>query len=236
MRYKYVIGDCKDPYYNLAYEESLFQFADEETTIIFLWQNENTIVIGRNQDAHTECKVDLFLQDKGRIARRKSGGGAVYHDLGNLCFSIISHKKNVQICDYKLLVLKILSLFRVQASFNGRNDLIINGKKFSGNAAYNNGNVTCQHGTILIDTDMKRMNYYLTPDTQKMERNGVKSVSSRVINLSECSKKISIESFCSAFVKVYDMVPLKDAIDEKIVGAKRNMYASKEWIFEGRMK
>ena len=153
-----------------------------------------------------------------------------------MCFSIIAHKCNVEICDYKFLVSKVLSLFGVEVGFNGRNDLTINGKKFSGNAIYSSGDITCQHGTILIAADMDKMNYYLTPDIHKLERNGVKSVSSRVINLSEISNNISVESFCSMFVKACDMDPLQDVLDEKVVNSKRNMYASEDWIFGGRMK
>lgn len=225
-----------NPYYNLAFEETLFEFADEETTVIFLWQNDNTIVIGRNQDVYEECNAEQFLEIGGKIARRKSGGGAVYHDLGNLCFSIISHKNNIGVCDYRRLIIRVLSLLGIQANYNGRNDLTVNGNKISGNAVYNSGEIVCQHGTILIASNVDKMNFYLTPDVKKLKRNGVKSVSARVANLSDISGNISVKDFCDAFISVWDMKPLTVNINKEIVNSKMGKYASKEWIYGGHMK
>uniref|UniRef100_N2AIC6 Lipoyltransferase and lipoate-protein ligase n=1 Tax=Eubacterium plexicaudatum ASF492 TaxID=1235802 RepID=N2AIC6_9FIRM len=233
--YKYVIGTSNDPYYNLAFEETLFQFTDEETIIFYLWQNENTIVVGKNQDVYTECRADEFMKNKGVIARRKSGGGAVYHDLGNLCFSIISRKSQVQLCDYRNLICRALIEFGIHAEYNGRNDLVIGEKKFSGNAVRDDGKIVCQHGTILINTSIKTMNRYLTPDVKKLERNGVRSVVSRVMNLSEISDNITVKDFGHACIDVFQMQQLSVEIDMEDVLVRMNKYADTEWIFGRKM-
>lgn len=202
MKYFYVLSDSTDPYQNLAMEQALFQYADEDTAVLFLWQNDNTIVIGRNQDPYVECKAEEFLASGGRIARRRSGGGAVYHDLGNLNFSIICLERLAKKDEYQQLVTKALKTFGFAAEFNGRNDLLIRGKKFSGNAFYTDGKVLCQHGTILIHTDIEKMSYYLTPSTEKLARNHVRSVESRVVNLHDISENISVEAMRQAMIAV----------------------------------
>lgn len=236
MIYEYIIGKKNNPYYNLAFEETLIEEANEERVIVYLWQNDNTIVIGRNQDPYAECKVEEFQKTGGSIARRKSGGGTVYHDMGNLCFSIISHENNEIFCDYRMMILRILEKNGLNATYNGRNDLVLEGKKFSGNAVYNKGKYVCQHGTILIHTDIEKMNYYITPNLEKLNRNGVKSVSSRVINLCEVKHDITCEGFCQEFISTFKMIPFSKEINEEKVLEKMKKYESHEWIYEGRIK
>ena len=204
--YKYICSENTSPYYNLALERSLFDFVDEDTVILYLWQNSHTIVIGKNQNAYAECKVDEFIKDGGTLARRPSGGGAVYHDLGNLNFSIICKESIAKEHTYQRIVKEALSYFGIVSEFNGRNDLTVDDKKFSGNAFYVKDDVLCQHGTILINSDFKELSKYLTPDISKLERNHVKSVESRVVNLSEISDKITVESMKEAMIKATNAV------------------------------
>ncbi len=230
MLYKCYETDCTDPYMNLAVEEALLNSVSNNEVTLFLWQNEHTIVIGRNQNIFSECKEREFIKSGGRIARRKSGGGAVYHDLGNLNYSILSKKKEH---NYQELIGNVLTSFGIAVNYNGRNDLEIDGKKFSGNAVYNNGKAYCQHGTLLVDCAIEEMNYYLTPEKSKLERNHIQSVASRVMNLSEVDSRITIDSLKQAikdFVGA-EQISFDDSNSE--VMELYSFYMSKEWIING---
>lgn len=232
--YKYICSENTSPYYNLALERSLFDFVDEDTVILYLWQNSHTIVIGKNQNAYAECKVDEFIKDGGTLARRPSGGGAVYHDLGNLNFSIICKESIAKEHTYQRIVKETLRIFGIVSEFNGRNDLTVDDKKFSGNAFYVKDDVLCQHGTILINSDFKDLSKYLTPDISKLERNHVKSVESRVVNLSEISDKITVESMKEAMIKATNAVKLGKAPTESKVEEYKKIFENDEWILEGK--
>lgn len=232
--YKYICSENTSPYYNLALERSLFDFVDEDTVILYLWQNSHTIVIGKNQNAYAECKVDEFIKDGGTLARRPSGGGAVYHDLGNLNFSIICKESIAKEHTYQRIVKEALGYFGIVSEFNGRNDLTVDDKKFSGNAFYVKDDVLCQHGTILINSDFKELSKYLTPDISKLERNHVKSVESRVVNLSEISDKITVESMKEAMIKATNAVRLGKAPTESKVEEYKKIFENDEWILEGK--
>ena len=232
--YKYICSENTSPYYNLALERSLFDFVDEDTVILYLWQNSHTIVIGKNQNAYAECKVDEFINDGGNLARRPSGGGAVYHDLGNLNFSIICKESIAKEHTYQRIVKEALSYFGIVSEFNGRNDLTVDDKKFSGNAFYVKDDVLCQHGTILINSDFKELSKYLTPDISKLERNHVKSVESRVVNLSEISDQTTVESMKEALIKATNAVRLGKAPTESKVEEYKKIFENDEWILEGK--
>lgn len=232
--YKYICSENTSPYYNLALERSLFDFVDEDTVILYLWQNSHTIVIGKNQNAYAECKVDEFIGAGGTLARRPSGGGAVYHDLGNLNFSIICKESIAKEHTYQRIVKEALSYFGIVSEFNGRNDLTVDDKKFSGNAFYVKDDVLCQHGTILINSDFKELSKYLTPDISKLERNHVKSVESRVVNLSEISDQITVESMKEAMIKATNAVKLGKAPTESKVEEYKKIFENDEWILEGK--
>ena len=233
--YKYICSENTSPYYNLALERSLFDFVDEDTVILYLWQNSHTIVIGKNQNAYAECKVDEFIKDGGTLARRPSGGGAVYHDLGNLNFSIICNESIAKEHTYQRIVKEALGYFGIVSEFNGRNDLTVDDKKFSGNAFYVKDDVLCQHGTILINSDFKELSKYLTPDISKLERNHVKSVESRVVNLSEISDKITVESMKEAMIKATNAVRIGEVPTESKVEEYKKIFENDEWILEGKI-
>jgi len=233
--YKYICSENTSPYYNLALERSLFDFVDEDTVILYLWQNSHTIVIGKNQNAYAECKVDEFIGAGGTLARRPSGGGAVYHDLGNLNFSIICKESIAKEHTYQRIVKEALGYFGIVSEFNGRNDLTVDDKKFSGNAFYVKDDVLCQHGTILINSDFKELSKYLTPDISKLERNHVKSVESRVVNLSEISDKITVESMKEAMIKATNAVRIGEVPTESKVEEYKKIFENDEWILEGKI-
>lgn len=233
MKCKYVITNDTNPYRNLATEQVLMGYVSKGEFILFLWQNDNTVVIGRNQDAYAECRVDELYSSGGRLSRRRSGGGAVYHDLGNLNYSILSHQTDRDLVSYQWLVATALKQLGIETDFNGRNDLTCQGRKFSGNAMYEEKDSFCSHGTILIASDIQRMSLLLTPEQAKLDRNHVSSVRSRVMNLREVNPEITLEKVKDALLSVCDSEPLcydeKDKEIEKLTG----FYKGKEWLFGG---
>ncbi len=197
-----------DPYRNLAIEEALLSRASD-CAILYLWQNENTVVIGRNQNAFKECKTALLERDGGYLARRLSGGGAVFHDLGNLNFTILLPQSDFDIARQLTVVESALASLGIPVERSGRNDILASGKKFSGNAFYKNGKTAYHHGTLLIAADLERLNRYLSPSKLKLQSKGVDSVRSRVANLQEFMPNLTIsmveEALKVAFSKVYDL-------------------------------
>ena len=196
-----------DPWYNLALEELLLQRVQPGEVILYLWQNEQTVVIGRNQNAWRECRCQLLESEGGKLARRLSGGGAVYHDLGNLNFTFLTTRSHYDLSKQLGVILDALVALGVQAEFSGRNDLTAAGRKFSGNAYYYYKDAAMHHGTILVHTDFAKAARYLQPSQQKMEAKGVRSVSSRIINLTELVPDLTIhkviEGLRTSFVKLY---------------------------------
>lgn len=233
MNCRYVMTDSADPYYNLAVESRLMNYASEGECVLFLWQNDNTIVVGRNQDVYAECRAEEFRKAGGHIARRRSGGGAVYHDLGNLNFSIISVQNETDRTSYQELVERALKNLSIDIQYNGRNDLTCQGKKFSGNAAFEDGGRVCQHGTIMINTDIEKMSFFLTPEKSKLARNHVSSVEARVINLCEVSPDITVDSVKKALISAWDAEPLVYEQNQETIEKLKCFYAGDEWIYGG---
>ena len=233
MKCNYVLTDSTDPYRNLAVEYSLMEYVSEGGYILFLWQNAHTIVIGRNQDPFAECRAEEFLKTNGRIARRRSGGGAVYHDLGNLNFSILSLEREKDQVSYQSLVGRAMKQIGLEILYNGRNDLTYQGRKFSGNAAYEEDGRLCQHGTIMVRTDVAKMDQFLTPEQSKLDRNHVSSVRSRVLNLCEVSADITVDLVKEALIRAGDGRPLEYEQDDQKIERLMRFYAGDEWIYGG---
>lgn len=187
-----------DPYFNMALDEYATKNFTEGT-VFYFYQNKPTVVIGRNQNAFEEVNLD-FVKKRGiEVVRRISGGGAVYHDLGNLNFTFIADAGEHTSFDFVKFtrpVIKALEKIGIQAEHTGRNDITIEGKKFSGNAQYRYKNRVMHHGTILFDVNIEDMVQALNVDPDKMVSKGVKSVRSRVTNISEhLAFPMSVEDF-----------------------------------------
>lgn len=233
-----IFANGTNPYENLALEEHLLSKVSGNTVILYLWQNAHTVVIGRNQNPWAECRTALLQEEGGHLARRLSGGGAVYHDLGNLNFTFICSEENYDLKKQLSVIQKAVSYCGITAEFSGRNDLLAEGRKFSGNAFYHSKEKAYHHGTLLIDTDTDKLGRYLSPPKAKLESKGIASVRSRVVNLKELSPVLTCLAMkaymVQAFEKVYGSTARTlslTAEDEKAVRLLKNRYASEAWLF-----
>ena len=194
MKYRIIHGDSHDPWHNLAVEALLFERLEPDEVFLYLWQNQNTVVIGRHQNAWQECRVKLLEDEGGRLARRSTGGGAVFHDLGNLNFTFIVPRACYDVHRQLDVIRRGVARFGIDAAFTGRNDLVIadGGAKFSGNAFKFSDTVGMHHGTLLVDVDMAKLGRYLAPGKDKLRAKGIESVRARVCNLRDVRPEINI--------------------------------------------
>ena len=233
---QFYISNSIDPYYNLATEQFLFENVDDDTLILYLWQNKDTVVIGRNQNAYSECRTEQLREDGCTLARRTSGGGAVFHDLGNLNFTFICSSEILNIQRHMQVIHKACRLANIETELSGRNDILAAGRKFSGNAFYNSKGRSYHHGTILINSDIERLSRYLTPPKAKLETKGVKSVRSRVINLTELAPSLTCDAMkellLAAAEDVYALSP--DFIEEislEQIASISKRFSDSEYIY-----
>ncbi len=227
-----------DPYYNLAVEKHLLDLVLPGQCVLYLWQNENTVVIGSNQNAWHECRVSALEADGGKLARRLSGGGAVYHDLGNLNFTFLMCEEDYDIQKQLAVICAACKEVGIHAEPSGRNDVLADGRKFSGNAFYHHQGKAYHHGTLLINADMEKMQQYLSPSKAKLEAKGVASVRSRVVNLNELSPGLTCNDMkkhmVTAFEKVYGMQSSPLALnkdDEADISELQQKFGSWEHLY-----
>jgi lipoate-protein ligase A len=197
---KYIRLKTNNPYYNLAVEEYLFRSTDDD--IFMLWQNAPTVVVGKNQNVYAEVDVEHAKHHGALITRRITGGGAVYHDLGNVNYTFITSDKKAKSLDYEYFtrpIISALAMLGLKCEMSGRNDLLCEGRKFSGNAQHTANGRILHHGTLLFDTDLEDMSHVLRIDKEKLEYNAVKSHKSRVVNLKELlGADVSVGDFIDA--------------------------------------
>ena len=196
-----------NPYRNLAREEALLLSIDEtcDCAVFFLWQNANTVVIGRNQNAWFECDISRLEEDGIFLARRTTGGGAVYHDLGNLNFSFLLPRGEYDLRRQLSVIQTAVQSFGIQCAFSGRNDLVVSDKKFSGNAFRFTKFGALHHGTIMIGVS-PALSRYLRVSSEKLAARGVKSVASRVVNLNtlaDVTVDVMVSALSDAFRAEY---------------------------------
>lgn len=192
-------NDCLDPHFNLALEEYVIKEMDPGEDYLILWQNSPSVIIGRNQNTMEEINQELVERHGIHVVRRLSGGGAVYHDLGNLNFTFVTTSDDEIRNNFRRFtepVIKALARLGVQAESTGRNDITIDGKKFSGNAQYYYRNRVLHHGTILFNSDLDMVERVLKVREDKIASKGIKSVRSRVTNLIDyLPRKITVQEF-----------------------------------------
>lgn len=185
IRLRVIRTDNTDPYVNLALEEQLTMNAEEGELILYLWQNAHTVVIGRNQNPWRECHVEAIKRDGIYLARRMSGGGAVYHDMGNLNFTFAARDALFDVSRQTDVILRACRLLGIDAVKTGRNDLAVDERKFSGHAYFSSNGFNYHHGTIMMDVAGTDLSKYLNVPDSKLKSKGVSSVRSRVTNLRE---------------------------------------------------
>lgn len=239
---KYIVNKSNNPAYNIALEAYAFRELLSEDEIFILWINEPAIIIGKHQNTIQEINKEYIDAHGIHVARRLSGGGAVYHDLNNLNYTIISNKSEEGAFDFKTFsqpVIETLADLGVKAEFTGRNDLEINGKKFCGNAqAYYKGRMM-HHGCLLFDVDMTVLGDALKVSKDKIESKGIKSVRARVTNIiDELPEKITVNEFSDKILakmkETYpDMIEYVLSEDElaKIQKSADEQFGNWDWVY-----
>ncbi|PSV04292.1 lipoate--protein ligase [Photobacterium leiognathi subsp. mandapamensis] len=201
------ISQSTQPWFNLAVEDAIFRNMPADQQVLFLWRNADTVVIGRAQNPWKECNTGKMEQDGITLARRQSGGGAVFHDLGNTNFTFMAGKPQYDKNVSTNIVLSALKTLGINAKATGRNDLVVevgeDERKFSGSAYRETMDRGFHHGTLLLNADLTRLANYLNPDKKKLEAKGITSVRSRVTNLSDINPDIHHDNVCEAFKEAF---------------------------------
>lgn len=194
-----IVSDRTDPAENLALEETLL-FIPRREPWLYLWRNRPVVVIGCNQNPYLECSLDELERNGIMLARRLSGGGAVYHDLGNLNYTFLCPEDQMDIQRQTGVLQQALGDLGIVCTFSGRNDLLVGGRKISGQAYYTENGCAYHHGTLLIDVDLERMAQALTPSGLKLKTKSISSVRQRVANLREFAPNLTVTAAARALI------------------------------------
>ncbi len=227
-----------NPAFNLASEEYLFKRATSGCPLCVIWQNRDSIIIGVNQNAYAETDIEKVKKDDVPIIRRKSGGGAVFHDLNNINWTLITDKDNAEKdkADFLQAILSFLKTKGINASLSGRNDICIGEKKISGTAQYCENGFILFHGTLLFKANSEKIQSLLTPDKAKLVSKGISSVKSRTDGIcSYLNTPISILEFrnelCAYLSNGDEIIQLDSSDYSRIFDIVNNTYGNDEWTF-----
>ena len=234
-----IYNENTNPYFNLAMEEYFLKNTHKD--LFILWRNKPSIIIGKNQNTLSEINLDYVKSHSIPVVRRQSGGGAVFHDLGNINFTFISCNNN-SFSDFRKFTQPIIDLLKtlgLNAEFSGRNDLLIDGKKFSGNAQYNYKDKVMHHGTLLFSSQITDLSNALKVKSIKFEGKGIKSVKSRVTNISEhLDNNMDILEFKNILMNYISDISLENNFytinkkdKEEIEKLVENKYSTWEWNY-----
>lgn len=226
-----------DGWLNLARDGYFLENNKKGDVILYFYVNKNAVIIGRNQNAWKECSIANMHADGVQLVRRHSGGGAVFHDNGNLNFSFITDEKHYDLNRQMRVILNAVSKLGLKAELSGRNDITVDGKKFSGNAfSLAKGNRS-HHGTILVNADLTKLSNYLCVSKEKMRSKGIDSVRARVCNICELSSGLTVEAMrrlvIESFIEEYGAASeyVFDGMALAEVEERRERLASWEWRF-----
>lgn len=231
-----------NPYVNLAIEELAFYKIknDTDSILFYTWINDRSVIIGYNQNPYVECDLTKMKKEGISLVRRKTGGGAVYHDLGNLNYTIIGNGKNVDKDRWNKIIIDALADSMIEASLSGRNDVIVGNRKISGSAYKNEENAYLQHGTMMVNVDLSAVKNYLTPEKSKLQKHGIKSVEQRVCNISEIVEGITTEVLEQALIKEAikqyneaDIISIRaeEYIESREIQELANIYSSDSFLY-----
>lgn len=235
MQTKFYMSPSGDGWQNLATDEWLLDHLDEEDFILYCYVNRNAVIIGRNQNPWKECNLSAMERDGVQLVRRVTGGGAVFHDEGNLNFSFIAGNGRYDVEKQFDLILEAVQALGIPCERSGRNDLLTGGHKFSGNAFCTRGHNSQHHGTLLIHADMTRLQNYLNVDPRKLRAKGISSVRSRVCNLTEFRPNLTVPmmrtalrgALETAFGEVTDWAPTE--AERKEIAVYYEKHSSWQW-------
>lgn len=233
------IRDSIDPYYNLALEEVLFK--QRKAEYCMLWQSANAIVVGKHQNTYAEINLD-FVREKGiDIARRLSGGGAVYHDLGNVNFTFIKNGQKGKMIDFDQFLepmIEALNAMGLKTYKGKRNEIMLDGKKISGNAEHTFKERVLHHGTLLFDSQLQVLIKSLRIDPFKYQDKAIKSVQSRVTNIAEYLPDESLVSFRQQLLKGLmgilpnaEIMSFPESLHHEVAELADSKYKSWDWIY-----
>jgi len=255
MKWRFIELSTTDPAFNLAVEEYVFDRLSRDYAYFMLWQNRPSVIIGRHQNTAAEVN-EAFIRENGiSVIRRLSGGGAVYHDLGNLNFTFIRDGESSRL-DLSLFCEPVAAALRelgVPAEVNGRNDITVEGQKISGNAQYVREGRVMHHGTLLFSADLEAAGKALTPSSKKLKSKGVASVRSRIATVSKyLAEGVTIEDFKKLLLeKLFVGQPMEayELTEEDLTvieGLRQDRYATRQWnygesppcdlVYEGRIE
>lgn len=238
MQLRLVISNQTNPYWNVSVENYLLSLPEKDVVTMYLWKNHRTVVIGQNQNPYSECNVELLCKEGGYVMRRTTGGGAVYHDDGNINFSFIASPELYDQHRQFSVLQKAVGYYGLHTELSGRNDVLCEGRKFSGNAFSKGRYQNLHHGTVLIKGNMDDLQRYLRVKPAKLQKHGVKSVQSRVVNLSELAE-VSSENIVPRLIKAFEdvyqskaqFVDFDELLLSKEVKTLYEKYSSDAWLF-----
>ncbi len=235
-KFYFIKGESTEPAFNIASEEYLLK--EKDAFYIYVWRNAPAVIVGVNQNTLSEINVNYLNSNGIKLVRRITGGGAVYHDLNNICYTVIAPYKMDEgtFKSFSAPLISFLKTLGITAEFSGRNDVLVDGKKISGTAETVYKDRIMHHGTLLFDTDFTVMQKVLNPDKIKTESKGIKSVKSRVTNIKNyLGDKLNVNTFMD-MLSVY----LKNDLEEyffskedleKITKIKENKYDLYDWNY-----
>ncbi len=229
------VSDSGDGWRNLAVDEYFLDRLGPDDMMLYFYINTNAVIIGRGQNPWAECRLAEMDRDNVQLVRRITGGGAVFHDAGNLNFSFIAGEGRYDLTRQLGLILNAVRALGIPCDFSGRNDLLADGRKFSGNAFCTRNHIRQHHGTLLINADMGRLQNYLNVDPRKLKPKGVKSVKSRVCNLSEFVPGLICDDMLTALKRAFraeygDYTELQTAmLDEAAIAPYYEKQRSDAW-------